>query len=607
MKHLFLVLHMIGIIVISGCHRESPISDQPALSPVSSPSDDDPKRKKYAVVIGISNYSRSPLENLPNAVNDALAIETRLESMGFEVKRLLDEKATKENIDAQFKDYKHVNRNSQLVIFYSGHGVTDEQNGYIVSSDDKRIPFEYIRKYTFDLPPKHILYIFDSCHSGFFDPAVQMKWPVRRKNGEEEFVKRESKPAVYTLTAGSSNEEAGEAELEWSGHSYFTHYLLKGLDGVADIDKNCKVTVSELGVYLTQVIPSNKFQQRQNPLFNRVFGEGEITFIPPRCQENQKPELQQQPVPKKKCDTRLFPDKTWETSDAYKGRPAYKEPSQLLLDDQNNLYVLDTPARKVYKFDANGQYIRSYYNENWTPTSMALNNDSSLWVYYSSGERGEIVIYEEGENPREWRSTDSNGDKDWLQECVSWERTPPKEGLIAIDAESNIILADQETGILTKCTIEGLRLAYWGEHEPDKKIGEEINYFETVTRPQGLAVDKFGYIYVADTGGHGIQRYSFDKTWLPGWVNAKGDSPYFFNSPHGIAVDANFHVYIADTDNDRIKKYSVDGKYLLACWGKQRDIDFDDPQGVAVSLDGRFMYVADTGNERIQRFFLSQK
>ncbi|MCI5119669.1 MAG: hypothetical protein D3908_00420 [Candidatus Electrothrix sp. AUS4] len=178
----------------------------------------------------------------------------------------------------------------------------------------------------------------------------------------------------------------------------------------------------------------------------------------------------------------------------------------------------------------------------------------------------------------------------------------PEQGLIAIDAENNIILADQETGILTKCTLEGRRLADWGQHEYDEKIGEEINYIETVNQPKGLAVDKFGYIYVADTGGHGIQRYSFDGTWLSGWINAKGDSPYFFNSPHGVAVDADFHVYIADTDNNRIKKYSIDGKELLACWGKQEDIDFNRPQGVAVSPDGRFMYVADTDNKRVQRF-----
>jgi len=621
MRYSSLAVYIFGIIIFSGCHYEHPVIDTSVPSTASSPPENSMKKRelKQALVIGINNYSdqkkESGLGNLWYAVNDSLAIKTRLESMGFKVSLLRNEDATKKNILKQFKKYKQMDRNSQLIIFYSGHGITDEQEGYIISADGERISFKELRNNTFFLPPKHILYILDSCHSGFLDPAVQTKWPVSRNRGRGKRIvpqqqqERESKPAVYTLTAGSSKEKTKEGI--WLGHSYFTRYLLKGLDGVADIDNDCKITASELGVYLTQVIRlQDKTPQGQHPLFNRVFGEGEITFIPPRCQNDLRIPRQQQ----------LVSDKKWETSDAYKGLPStYDQPTQLLVDSQNNLYVLDTPARKVYKFDAEGKYIRSYDNKNWVPTSMALLDNggvnsstsseaSSLWVYYSSGGQSKVVIYEGEKEQRRW-----GREKDFLDGCVWPQNAIPEKGLIAIDAENNIILADQETGILTKCTIKGKNLADWGEHKYDEKMGEENNYFQTVTQPKGLAVDKFGYIYVADTGGHGIQRYSFDTTWIPGWINAKGDSPYFFNSPHGVAVDANFHVYIADTNNDRIKKYTSDGKKLLACWGKQcwgnqdYHIDFNRPQGVAVSLGGRFMYVADTDNKRVRKFFFSKK
>ena len=661
MKYLIFTIYFIGIMSISGCYPELPVintSVKSTPSAVSAPFNDGTKEKKkgkkYAVVIGIDNYSnqnkipelKKEENQLKHAVDDALAIASRLENMGFEVAKplLLNERATEKNIFDQFRNL-NMKYDDQLVIFYAGHGsiikdeqkgyihgVKDEQQGCIVSSDGVTIPFERFCKITYNLPPKHILYIFDSCHSGFLDPAVQLRWPVNGKKLRQSprisglpqlQEEQESKPAVYTLTAASSEELAREKNSEWSGHSFFTFHLLKGLDGAADVDDDCKITMNELGVYLTQVVE----EQEQHPLFNRVVGEGEIAFTPPRCQENQKSTSEQQQLflDQKICDTQdtqLFLDTTWETSDAYQGRtsdaykgtPAYNQPTQLLLDKSNNLYVLDTDTENsesgmVHKFDAKGKYIRSYYpenHENWVPTSMALKNDSSLWVYYFSGKRGEILIYDGEKAPRRW-----GGEGDLLHKCV-FPYGLPKKGLIALDAEDNIILVDQKTGILTKCmTNDGARWKKPREKEEDSSISEEENNdFETVTEPQGLAVDKFGYIYVTDTGGHGIQRYSFDREWIPGWINAQGDSPYFFNSPHAITVDANFHVYIADTNNDRIKKYSVDGKYLLACWGKQGNIDFDRPQGVAVGLDeeGRpVMYVADTGHKRVKRFFFSPK
>ncbi|MCI5119668.1 MAG: hypothetical protein D3908_00415 [Candidatus Electrothrix sp. AUS4] len=468
MKYSFFVIYIFGIIVTSGCHHEPPVTDNSVSSAVTSPSDDDTKKQKgnRALVIGINNYSdqrRIPnLKDLNHAVDDALAIKTRLKNMGFEVDVLPDEQATKNGIFRKLSEYRTMGCNSQFILFYSGHGTTDDQEGYIVSSDGAKISFDELRQKTIDLPPKHILYIFDSCHSGFFDPAVQAKWTCKKPScALPQRQERESRPAVYTLTAGSSNEETMEAESKWFGHSYFTYHLLKGLDGAADINNDCKITASELGVYLTQAIPlqqiaaedvitakqigNNETPQRQNPLFNRVFGEGEISFTPPRCKENQKASPQQQ---------QLFPDKTWETSDAYKGQPsAYREPTQLLVDSQNNLYVLDTPAGKVHKFDAEGKYLLSYSHENRVPTSMALldnddpvkkryqrnpnrvkgrylrsrafynttNNEtvnssassktSSLWVYYSSDERGKVVIYEGEKEPRQWEGKDRKGKK----------------------------------------------------------------------------------------------------------------------------------------------------------------------------------------------------
>ena len=122
----------------------------------------------------------------------------------------------------------------------------------------------------------------------------------------------------------------------------------------------------------------------------------------------------------------------------------------------------------------------------------------------------------------------------------------------------------------------------------------------------------FGYIYVTDTEGHGIQKF-FDGEWIPAdWANVKGDKPFFFNTPRGIAVDDNLYVYVADSKNHRIKKYTSGGEKLMAYWGKAKAKkgknygEFNEPSAVAISLDSTKIYVADTGNKRVQRFFIER-
>ncbi len=69
-----------------------------------------------------------------------------------------------------------------------------------------------------------------------------------------------------------------------------------------------------------------------------------------------------------------------------------------------------------------------------------------------------------------------------------------------------------------------------------------------------------------------------------------------------MAVDTAGNVYVADTRNNRIQRFDSSGGYL-GQWGSlgSGDGHFDHPYGVAVDPDGK-VYVADTYNNRIQKF-----
>src|SRR5207248_1133300 len=77
--------------------------------------------------------------------------------------------------------------------------------------------------------------------------------------------------------------------------------------------------------------------------------------------------------------------------------------------------------------------------------------------------------------------------------------------------------------------------------------------------------------------------------------------------PKNVAIAPDGVMYVADSGNHRIEKFDATGKFQLA-WGSEGTDDgqFKDgpgggPWGVAVGADGD-VYVADTWNHRVERF-----
>lgn len=132
--------------------------------------------------------------------------------------------------------------------------------------------------------------------------------------------------------------------------------------------------------------------------------------------------------------------------------------------------------------------------------------------------------------------------------------------------------------------------------------------------PSGLALDRDGVLYVADTGNHAIRRIAPDGrvTTLAG-DGVAGDadgtgSEARFNGPVGVAIDAQGRVIVADTYNDRIRSITRDGLVAPIAGGGGIGAEdgpaafarFDTPCGIAADSAGN-IYVADTGNGAIRR------
>ena len=91
------------------------------------------------------------------------------------------------------------------------------------------------------------------------------------------------------------------------------------------------------------------------------------------------------------------------------------------------------------------------------------------------------------------------------------------------------------------------------------------------------------------------ETYKFERMW------PNIQQPWFFNSPHGIAIDVGGNIYVADEGNNRIQKFSPDGA-LITRWGSYGigDGQFNRPSCIAIDGNGN-VYVTEW-NSRIQKF-----
>ncbi len=81
-----------------------------------------------------------------------------------------------------------------------------------------------------------------------------------------------------------------------------------------------------------------------------------------------------------------------------------------------------------------------------------------------------------------------------------------------------------------------------------------------------------------------------------------GEGPGQLKQPRDMAIAPDGRIYVADTGNHRIQVFDADGSFAFG-WGSfgEGDGQFNEPWGIAVANDGR-VYVVDTWNHRVQVF-----
>jgi|GEM_PF-6309932 len=139
-------------------------------------------------------------------------------------------------------------------------------------------------------------------------------------------------------------------------------------------------------------------------------------------------------------------------------------------------------------------------------------------------------------------------------------------------------------------------------------------------KPNDVAVDKNGNIYVADTDNHAIRKIllsgrvvTIAGNGMAGYANGR-DRTARFNKPMGIVVDSSGNLYIADSLNHRIRKITPNGIVSTLAGTGTKGFDdgpfnsasFDNPHGIAIGPEGK-IYVADRGNDAVRILSLRER
>jgi DNA-binding beta-propeller fold protein YncE len=115
------------------------------------------------------------------------------------------------------------------------------------------------------------------------------------------------------------------------------------------------------------------------------------------------------------------------------------------------------------------------------------------------------------------------------------------------------------------------------------------------------------YLYTTDRDGNRVQVFDKNGTFLFKW-GSKGTGNGQFSVPYSIDVDVDGNVWICDRGNHRIQKFDKDGHFLFKFGNTDSqpssDIGkFNNPRQASVDKDVEFVYVADSRNYRIQKFY----
>ena len=266
-------------------------------------------REQWAVIIGAGQYQSAAIPRLRYAVPDAEAVYRTLTGPGgFRKDHVVlltdnaERKPTLRNIRWALGTFlaRSARKDDTVVIFFAGHGAPEadlrgaERDGlarYLIPVDadpedlySTALPMDEIKTIFERIEAERVVAFLDACYSGAAGGRTFASLKTRATTVDDLFLERLTRSKGRAIITASRPTEVS-IELGELGHGIFTYYLVQGLQGAADGNRDDIVSLQELYEYVEQQVgqKSRAVGGNQHPVMKgELEGVLPLVRVPPR-------------------------------------------------------------------------------------------------------------------------------------------------------------------------------------------------------------------------------------------------------------------------------------------------------------------------------------
>ncbi|QGJ71314.1 Hypothetical protein PBC10988_30180 [Planctomycetales bacterium 10988] len=315
--------------------------------------DPDPEGEKYALLIGVDDYTH--LNPLDFCGADIRALREQLLNCGFAESRLYtmhdqaEENRFRPNTNA-IKQQLDVIMNlaeeeDTVLIAFAGHGLHMDGKSFLCPLDahprykESLISLDFVFDKLDECKARQKLFLVDACRNEIDPPGRRSVSLTNDANNFTESLQHPPRGLVVLTSCDVGEFAIEDASLD---HGIFTHFLLEGLKGEADYNRDGLVKIFELFDFVNQQTKdyvAKKFTDTQRPTLK---GELNGNFVVAKL--NKKPDLPTLPDPNKGKDPKPGKDNNDDPTELMRPedlfrklekkpdpneRPALKDPKEL--------------------------------------------------------------------------------------------------------------------------------------------------------------------------------------------------------------------------------------------------------------------------------------